>query len=165
MDATRRRHGGRRGPQDFATPAPQVPLAQGRRGDADDVALRREAATTHSDAIVSDDSGDPRRPRWRAGGACDRPRRRGAGAEGDVDAGSAERAGCVGRRGHHATVRRYGAQAAEDPPPMVDAAAPQPPMPAWPGEARRPGVEPAPSEDDPDGSADNVVHLTRPRRP
>lgn len=54
----------------------------------------------------------------------------------------------------------------EELPPIVDATAPQPPMPpAWPGEARRPGVEPAPGDDDPDDPAGNVVRLPRSRRP
>lgn len=51
-------------------------------------------------------------------------------------------------------------------PPIVDAAAPQPPMPpAWPGETRRPGGEVTPPEDDPGSSPDNVVRLPLSRRP
>lgn len=50
--------------------------------------------------------------------------------------------------------------------PIVDATVPQPPMPpAWPGEVRRPGTEPTPSEDNPDDPPGNVVRLPRSRRP
>ena len=56
--------------------------------------------------------------------------------------------------------------ASEESPPIVDATAPQPPMPpAWPGEARRPGGEPSSPEDGPDNPPDNVVQLPRSRRP
>jgi O-antigen ligase len=54
----------------------------------------------------------------------------------------------------------------EEPPPIVDAAAPQPPTPpAWPGEARRPGGDSGPPEDDPGSSPGNVVRLPLSRRP
>ncbi|MGE0421758.1 MAG: O-antigen ligase family protein [Reyranellaceae bacterium] len=156
-----------RGPQDFATPAPQVPLAQGRGGDADGVALRREAAATHSDAIVSDDSGESYRAalaRWQSlrQAAASPAQAQRATSMPDLPSGQDAWAAADTTPPSDDTAR----MAAEDPPTVVDAAAPQPPMPpAWPGEARRPGVEPAPSEDDPDGSAANVVRLTRPRRP
>ncbi|MBM3622114.1 MAG: O-antigen ligase family protein [Alphaproteobacteria bacterium] len=53
-----------------------------------------------------------------------------------------------------------------EPPPIVDATAPQPPMPpAWPGEARRPGGEQTAQEGEPSDTPGNVVRLPLSRRP
>jgi O-antigen ligase len=53
----------------------------------------------------------------------------------------------------------------EELPPIVDAAAPQPPTPpAWPGETRRAG-DAAPTDEGPDDPQGNVVRLPRSRRP
>lgn len=141
------------------------PTAQ-HRDDADGLAPRREPPVAPDEAIVADDGTESYKAalaRWqslRQAAAAGRP----TAAPTPQDLPPARDVWtAVGTAPPPVDLVRA---ASEEPPPIVDTAAPQPPMPpAWPGEARRPGGEPTPEEDDPAPSPDNVVRLPVSRRP
>lgn len=153
--------------RDFATPAPQVPLAQDRApAAAPDVPPRRETVTVPAEAVAAAGDSESYKAalaRWQSlrqttgapGRAMPAPTPPDLPTPRDVWI-------ALGRTPPDDPART----APQDQPPLVDDTAPQPPMPpAWPGEARRHGGEPTPPDGDPDNPPDNVVHLPRSRRP
>lgn len=177
-------------PQELATPAPQVPLSRDRalgtpsellpdvlqrRADpgigppgttAHDLVPQREPVVAQAEAVAGEngESYKAALARWQS-------LRQAAAAPGrpltlpltpDLPSPSDVWA-ALGRTPPSDDLART---ATEGLPPIVDAAMPQPPTPpAWPGEVRRPDVEPTPPDDSPDKPPDNVVHLPRSRRP
>lgn len=136
-------------------------------GDADGVAPRKETTVAQDEAIAADGGTDSYRAalaRWQtlrqAAAAPGRPRAPTAPPDmpSPRDVWTA-----LGTPPPSDDLIRG---APEEPPPIVDATVPQPPMPpAWPGEARRSGDEPALSDENPDDPPGNVVRLPRSRRP
>jgi hypothetical protein len=152
--------------RDLATPAPQVPLVQDRASaPPPDILPRRETPVVPVEAVAAVSDGES----YKAALARWQSLRQATAAPDHVPAPTTPDLPtprdvwiALGRTPPDDPARLT----LEDRPPIVDATAPQPPMPpAWPGEARRPGGEPTPPDDDPDNPPDNVVHLTRSRRP
>jgi O-antigen ligase len=136
-------------------------------GDADASAPRREAPAAPREAAAADDGTASYRAalaRWQsvrhAAATASRP----AATPASPDLPTA----------HDVSTVRVTAPEPDDPgrspseesPPIVDTAAPQPPMPpAWPGEPRRSGGESTTPQDEPGAAPGNVVRLPVSRRP
>lgn len=139
----------------------------GRWGDADGVAPRRETVVAQDEATAADESTDS----YKAALARWQSLRQAAVAAGSpvVPATSPDLPTARDvwtALGTEQPSDDLGGTPSEEPLPIVDAAAPQPPMPpAWPGESRRPGAEPASPEAEPRPAPDNVVRLPVSRRP